>query len=84
MSKWKVTRYSGNYFSAALISIEMCDEKAWAVRTTRGYCLNKKGRWEFEPMPSSRTEKFLKRCRFPTAKLAMAAADKQFSKTGRL
>jgi hypothetical protein len=27
-------------------------------------CLNKRGEWEFEPIPSSRSDAFLKRCRW--------------------
>ena len=35
----------------------------WAIRQ-KGFCLNKKGKWEYEPLPSSRTEAFFKRCRW--------------------
>ena len=35
----------------------------WAI-IQRGTCLNKEGKWEFEPMPSSRTEEFFERTRF--------------------
>ncbi|MGJ7553066.1 hypothetical protein ACSFBI_03650 [Variovorax sp. RB3P1] len=40
----------------------------------RGSVLNKHGTWEYEPMPSSRTDEFLGRCRFASAELAIAAA----------
>jgi hypothetical protein len=39
----------------------------WAIRKpyqSPGQCLNKKGEWEFEPLPSSRTNSFFRRCRF--------------------
>jgi hypothetical protein len=39
-----------------------------------GRCLNKSGNWEMEPMPSSRSDAFLKRCRFSTLDEAMMAA----------
>ena len=45
----------------------------WAVRLN-GDCLNKSGEWEWEPMPSSRDDEFLDRCRFPTAQEAIQAA----------
>jgi hypothetical protein len=38
------------------------------------YCLNKSGQWELEPMPSSRDDDFINRCRFDTAQEAMDAA----------
>lgn len=45
----------------------------WAVRLN-GNCLNQQGEWEWEPRPSSRDAQFLARCRFDTAKAAIAAA----------
>jgi hypothetical protein len=47
----------------------------WAVMDT-GLCLNHKGHWEREPMPSSRTDAFLRRCRFDTFAEAWEAAEK--------
>lgn len=44
----------------------------WAVR--RGSeCLSRSGEWEWEPLPSSRDDDFLARCRFDTAAEAYAA-----------
>jgi len=45
--------------------------KRWAI-SEMGYVLNKKGRWEMEPIPSSRTDAFYRRCRFDTAEEALA------------
>lgn len=39
-----------------------------------GYCLAKSGDWEYEPMPSSRTDDFIERCRFDSAQEAITAA----------
>jgi hypothetical protein len=39
-----------------------------------GYCLTKSGEWEWEPMPSSRTDDFIERCRFDSAQEAIDAA----------
>lgn len=45
----------------------------WAVRRD-GFALNKQGEWGYEPMPSSRTDEFLERCRFADVNDAIAAA----------
>lgn len=42
----------------------------WAIREGRA-CLNKKGEWEHEPMPSSRTDAFFNRCRWNSAEAAI-------------
>jgi len=47
-------------------------DPSYAVRW-HGQCLNTKGRWEYEPMPSSRTPAFYRRCRFPSFDAAVAA-----------
>jgi hypothetical protein len=46
----------------------------WAVTNGCGDCMNKRGRWEFEPQPSSRTDAFLKRCRWESFHEAYCAA----------
>jgi hypothetical protein len=45
----------------------------WAVRR-HAEVLSKEGAWEWEPMPSSRDDDFLARCRFSTSDDAIAAA----------
>lgn len=47
------------------------------------HCLSKRGDWVYEPLPSSRTDAFLKRCRFDDAGEAIAAAVKAHTKAGR-
>jgi len=47
----------------------------WKV-ARNGDCLNKSGEWEYEPMPSSRDDEFLARCRFDSPEEAIAAAMK--------
>lgn len=42
----------------------------WAIRE-KGFCLNKQGEWEIEPIPSSRTSAFYKRCRWKSAEAAL-------------
>lgn len=43
----------------------------WAIRE-KGYCLNVNGEWEYEPLPSSRDQRFFKRCRFKTLEQAVS------------
>ncbi len=50
---------------------------SWAV-VYCGLNLNKDGGWEYEGMPSGRTEEFFARCRYPSA----FAALEQFKKSG--
>ena len=45
----------------------------WAIRE-KGCCLNKQGEWEIEPIPSSRTSAFYKRCRWKSAEAALKTA----------
>ena len=47
----------------------------YAIRDGRR-CMNHLGDWEYEPMPSSRDEAFMARCRFATPEEALAAWDK--------
>lgn len=47
----------------------------WKV-SNGGYCLTKTGDWEFEPIPSNRTDDFIARCRFDTDHEAIDAAIK--------
>jgi hypothetical protein len=44
----------------------------WAVRRN-GTVLAKDSSWEFEPMPSSRDDEFLARCRYATPREALDA-----------
>lgn len=44
---------------------------AWAIIGDGGHCLAHDGEWEYEPLPSSRTEEFFERCRWHTAIEAM-------------
>ena len=49
--------------------------RRWAI-ICRGYCLNKMGDWEFEPIPSSRSLSFFDRCRWEDFEDAVLAAEK--------
>jgi hypothetical protein len=45
---------------------------SWAV-IHHAYCLSRTGKWDYEPLPSSRTPTFLKRHRFTLAEASIAA-----------
>ncbi len=47
----------------------------WAVRFL-DRCLSVKGRWEYEPLPSSRSQVFYHKFRFTSLEAAKAAASK--------
>ncbi len=51
------------------------DGDKFAVSSGR-YCLSKRGEMVYEPLPSSRTKAFYKRCRFDSFDDAVAAATK--------
>ena len=50
----------------------------WAIREG-GMVLTKKGEWEYEPQPSSRTKAFLARSRWGSAEKAIAFAMKHLN-----
>jgi hypothetical protein len=39
-------------------------------------CLNSEGEWEWQPMPSNRTDEFFERCRFKSFEEAVKALEK--------
>jgi hypothetical protein len=64
------------YDAGGEVRIDACRQRdgktMWAVRNGFG-CLNADGEFEYEPMPSSRDDEFLARCRFPSAQDALHA-----------
>lgn len=44
----------------------------WAINDG-GSCLSREGEWEWEPLPSSRDDDFISRCRFDTPEEALGA-----------
>jgi len=46
------------------IQVENTGKGTWAVRRSVKRCLNRDGEWEYESIPSERTEEFFARCRF--------------------
>ena len=62
------------------VTIEACRQRdktvTWAVRS-QGNVLNKHQQWEYEPLPSSRSEAFLQRTRFATIGEAVEAIERR-------
>ena len=52
----------------------------WAIIDGTNYVLNRDGEWEYEPMPSSRDDDFFTRCRWPTAREAVAFAEQHMAR----
>jgi len=46
------------------VRVEYRDEDSWAVLTRGRGCLSNKGKWDFEPLPSSRTDAWKAKHRF--------------------
>lgn len=44
----------------------------WAIYDGQSVVLDKDGDWQHEPLPSSRTEEYLRLCRFDSAEEALA------------
>ncbi len=53
--------------------------QSWAI-VCQGECLNHKGQWEWESSPSSRTDEFLKRCRWKSRDEAIQFAQAHMTK----
>jgi hypothetical protein len=58
------------YEASSTVQLVACRQRdgsrLWAVRDASGSVLNKLGEWEYEPLPSSRDDEFLARCRYAT------------------
>ena len=53
---------------------------SWAILNGMNECLNRKGSWEYEPFPSSRTYAFLQRCRWNDLRAAVDFAEAHMAK----
>lgn len=69
-------RYWPNGLKAAPVYQEDPEIILWKI-TDSTSCLNKYGKWEYEPLPSSRTGDFYSRCRYETLEDALLAWDKR-------
>ena len=68
-------RYWPNGVKAVPVYQENPEIILWKI-TDSTYCLNKHGKWEYEPLPSSRTNDFLSRCRFDSLEDAITVWNK--------
>lgn len=66
---------SVSYSPVLIESREGFKGRKWAI-CYQGFIFTKKGKWEWEPIPSSRSDAFLKRARFDTVALALAQIEK--------
>lgn len=48
--------------------------------TQRGWTANKDGEWEYEPIPSSRDDAYLQRCRWDDWEMAALMADRMMAR----
>jgi hypothetical protein len=46
------------------VSVKSTGNGRWAILKFGNFSLNKNGQWEYQPFPSYRDDKFLKRCRY--------------------
>ncbi|WP_217925125.1 hypothetical protein [Miltoncostaea oceani] len=46
------------------VTISLRDRDRWAIVRSGGFCMNRSGQWEYEPLPSSRSDDFIARTRF--------------------
>lgn len=65
-------REPGTLIETELVRRRQRDGKSlWAI-TRLSMCLNRDGEWEHEPIPSSRDDAFMERCRFQTPAVAVS------------
>ena len=68
------------------VTIDRCGQRSgpdlWAVRF-KGMTMNHEGEWEWEPLPSSRDDEYLARCRFRAPNLALSVYDKSTGQVER-
>jgi hypothetical protein len=66
-----VAAYDAGYEVRIEAAKQIDGRTLWKVRDGFSNVLGKTGEWEWEPMPSSRDDEFLSRCRFDTARQAL-------------
>jgi hypothetical protein len=79
LAKWATTftliRYTPNrpFGHVAELKVEWRGENAWAIVDSH-FALNRDGEWEHEPFPSNRSDQFIARTRWPSAREAIVFA----------
>ena len=77
---WEVRRPEANEEERMLIDLRIVDRGKGSYAVTRGshQTLNKKGQWEWERQPSSRSAAYKRRCRWDDFAEAEAAARRAY------
>ena len=76
LSKFEIESWCLDYWDTVIhITLERVRQlpgkpDKWAIRES-GCCMNRNGEWEYEPIPSSRDDAFMERCRFNTVEDAL-------------
>jgi hypothetical protein len=70
----KPEQYAGIWHIEVTRAMQMDGTELWAARWM-GRCLNRRGQWDLEPIPSDRTDRWLASHRFPFDE-AMRLAEK--------
>lgn len=70
-SEWTIVTSDPRFAYKIVLRSKPGDAEVFAVTDSYGNVLTKRLAWEYEPMPSSRTEAFIKRTRFNSFKLAV-------------
>jgi len=78
---WSVSAYKVGTLTVQSMS-QLDGRTLWKIADGFGNVLNKQGEWEWEPMPSSRDDEFLARCRYATLDDVLAAMSAQAGKGG--
>jgi hypothetical protein len=73
---WQCKKWTPLDENADSIFLEMVKPSGFAVRNSFGQCLNKKGFFEYEPLPSNRDGAFITRCRFSDIQEAQKTYEK--------
>lgn len=80
-TEWKPVKWK--FDPQSRVSIDECPQlkglPQFAIRKD-GDCMNKQSKWEYEPLPSSRTNAFFKRCRFKTFEAAAKVYEESLTK----
>jgi hypothetical protein len=66
---FKIVKYQ---YGNTRTTVEYRGDGKWAVNDC-GFVLSRTGEWEYEPLPSSRTDDFIARCRFDNLEEAFEA-----------
>ena len=87
--KAAVYREGGSAFDYSALTVEARGDDRWAVKRDGCECLSVSGKWDYEPLPSSRTDEWMAAHRFDYEEavaraVAMVEADENYLARERL